>query len=78
MTKKKADIVSKEKKLMEKSRIRKEEFMQSLSNSFHRSTDKLRHVKMRSKEEASKSYAIFNDFKEKIEAASSRKELYIA
>lgn len=47
MEKKKADVTAKEKKLMEKSRIRREQFMKSLGNSFHKSTDKLKHIEER-------------------------------
>ena len=73
MEKKKADVTAKEKKQMEKSRIRRAEFMKSLGNSFHKSTDKLKHIDQRSKEQMNRSYALFADFKVKTDAASSRK-----
>ena len=78
MEKKKSDVIAKENKQMEKSRIRRQEFMKSLGNSFHKSTDKLKHIDQRSKEEMNRSYALFTDYKGKVDAASSRKELYVS
>ena len=51
--------------------------MKSLSNSFHKSEDKLKHIHQRSKQEMNRSYALFSEFKNKVEAANIRKGMYV-
>jgi hypothetical protein len=49
MAQKTTEVAIKEKKLMERSELIRQDFLKSLNNSFHRSEDKLHHIKERSK-----------------------------
>ena len=59
--------------MMERSTVRRNDYMKSVSDSFYKSSDKLHHLKERSDLELSRSYAIFAEHQSKIEAASQRK-----
>ena len=59
--------------MMERSKIRRNDYMKSVSDSFYKSSDKLHHLKKRSDIEVNRSYAIFAENQSKVEAASQRK-----
>ena len=78
MEKKQEDTSEKEKKMMERSTVRRNEYMKSVSSSFYKSSDKLHHLKERSDQELHRSFAIFAEYQSKIEAASQRKKHYVS
>lgn len=63
--------------MMQKSLVRRQEFLKSLNDSFHRSQDKLYKIRQRQENEMAMSNSLYSSYQEKVEAAQQRKEEYV-
>lgn len=62
---------------MQKSLVRRQEYLKSLNDSFHRSQDKLYKIRQREENEMAMSNSLYSSYQEKVEAAQQRKEEYV-
>ena len=73
MERKREMVTQKEEKMMQGSKIRREQYLQTLTSSFHRSPDRRFHILRRSQNEMNRSAALFHHHQDRMEAASVRR-----